>query len=45
LAQPATLRSPELETYMCLGVHSLCKIVDSCGRHEAAIDSGGPDLA
>src|ERR1039457_2171906 len=37
LAQPATLRSPKLETYMCLNVHSLCTTVDSCGRHEAAI--------
>src|ERR1035437_3301432 len=35
-AQPA-LRSPKLETYMCLCVHSLYTTVDSCGHHEAAI--------
>jgi hypothetical protein len=42
LAQPATLRSPKLETYMCLCVHSLCTTVDSCGHHEAAIGLGWP---
>ena len=37
LAQPTTLRSPKLETYMRLCVHSLCTTVDCCGHHEAAI--------
>jgi hypothetical protein len=37
LARPATLRSPKLETYMCLCVHSLYTTVDSCGHHEASL--------